>query len=77
MNMPPQPGFAGASYTAVSTLAFVSPGTVLPQIVESVVNALSESDFAIWATPEGSTYIDGKFVPAVINRGLTSEMLQF
>jgi len=69
LNVPLQFGFAEASYTAVTTLAFVSPATVLPRIVEqlradinpSLVNALTESDFGIWATPEGSTFIDGKF----------------
>lgn len=62
-----QYGFADASSSAVGTLAFVSPATVLPQIVDqlradinpSVVNALTEMDFGIWLTPEGTTYVDG------------------
>lgn len=48
-------------------MAFVSPESVLPRVVEQLrldinpelVNALSETDFGIWATPEGTTYIDG------------------
>jgi hypothetical protein len=67
--MPVQPGFSEASSTAVTTLAFVSPAAVLPRIVEQLradinpraVNALSELDFGVWATPEGSTFIDGDF----------------
>jgi hypothetical protein len=43
----------------------------------SAMNALSELDFAIWATPEGSTYIDGKFVPAVVNGALINECRSF
>ena len=69
----------------MSTLTFPSPATVLPRIVEqlhvdidpSAMNALSELDFAIWATPEGSTYIDGKFVPAVVNGALINECRSF
>jgi hypothetical protein len=49
-------------------LAFVSPATVLPRIVDqlwadinpSVVNALTETDIGIWLTPEGTTYVDGQ-----------------
>lgn len=63
-----QYGFANASSSAVGTLAFVSPATVLPRIVDklradinpSVINTLTETDFGIWITPEGSTYVDGQ-----------------
>lgn len=51
----------------MSTLAFVSPATVLPRIVEqlrtdinpTLVNSLTETDLGIWATPVGITYVDG------------------
>ncbi|KAG5725284.1 Translational activator gcn1 [Termitomyces sp. T112] len=59
-------GFADASYSAVNTLAFVAPEQTLPRIMDQlredinpvVVNALTESDFGIWLTPEGTTYVD-------------------
>ena len=60
-------GFAEASYNALRTLTFVSAGKVLPRVVEqlrmdinpSIINAISDDDFGIWATPEGVTYVDG------------------
>jgi len=63
-------GFADASYQAISTLAFVCPEVVLPKVVEqlrtdinsSAINALSEAEFGIWETPEGTTYVDGKSI---------------
>ncbi|KAG1731829.1 armadillo-type protein [Suillus paluster] len=59
-------GFADASYQATSTLAFVCPENVLPKVTEqlradinsSTINALSEAEFGIWETPEGTTYVD-------------------
>ncbi|KAG6896538.1 hypothetical protein C0992_007574 [Termitomyces sp. T32_za158] len=59
-------GFADASYNAVSTVAFVAPEKALQRIMNQlredinpvVVNALTESEFGIWLTPEGTTYID-------------------
>lgn len=64
-----QYGFADASSSAVGTLAFVSPATVLPRIIDqlradinpSVVNTLTDADFGVWLTPEGTTYVDGQF----------------
>lgn len=61
-------GFARASYRAVSTLAFVAPEVVLPRIVEQLhadinadeINSLTDQDLGIWATPEGTAYVDGK-----------------
>ncbi|KIK38679.1 hypothetical protein CY34DRAFT_809070, partial [Suillus luteus UH-Slu-Lm8-n1] len=59
-------GFADASYQAISTLVFVCPENALPKIMEqlrtdidpSTINALSEAEFGIWETPEGTTYVD-------------------
>ncbi|PBK90411.1 ARM repeat-containing protein [Armillaria gallica] len=59
-------GFKEASYRAVTTLAFVSPETAVPRIVDqlrkdidaNVINGLSEDDLGIWLTPEGTTYVD-------------------
>ena len=55
-----------ASYRAITSLAFVSPDTVLPQVIEqlhadldSPVKKLQDSDFGIWSAPEGVTYVDG------------------
>ena len=62
-----QYGFSEASYRAVTTLCFVSPASVLPQIVKQLqddldptsLNALSDFDLGVWATPEGTTFVDG------------------
>ncbi|KAG5638049.1 hypothetical protein H0H81_002083 [Sphagnurus paluster] len=59
-------GFAGASYSAVSTLAFVAPDAVVPGVMKqlqsdidpTVLNSLSEVDLGIWKTPEGTTFVD-------------------
>ncbi|KAF8959922.1 armadillo-type protein [Flammula alnicola] len=59
-------GFADACYSAITTLAFISPSLVLPRIVEqlqqdldpNVLNTLSDDELAIWATPEGTTFVD-------------------
>jgi hypothetical protein len=53
----------------VKTLSFVSPARVLSRVVDqlrvdldpNVVNALSETDFGVWSTPEGVPYVDGVF----------------
>ncbi|KAI0060576.1 ARM repeat-containing protein [Artomyces pyxidatus] len=57
--------FSEAVYRAITTLAFVAPDTVLPRVMDQLredigsdVNALSESDLGIWATPEGVAYVD-------------------
>jgi len=60
--------YASASYHAITTATFVAPDAVLPRVVEQLkgdfdvneLNSLSETDLAIWATPEGQTYVDGK-----------------
>ena len=52
------------------TLAFVSPGVVLPRVVEQLradvnpdlINTLSDSDLGIWSTPEGTTFVNGRVV---------------
>lgn len=62
-----QAGFEDASYSAVTTLAFISPTAVLPQIIQrlqedlnpDVLDALSDEDLSIWAMPEGTTFVDG------------------
>ena len=64
-----QYGFPEASYSAVTTLCFVSPTSVLPQIVKQLqddlnpasLNTLSDFDLGVWATPEGTTFVDGYF----------------
>ena len=64
-----QYGFPEASYSVVTTLCFVSPTSVLPQIVKQLqgdldparLNALSDFDLGVWATPEGTTFVDGYF----------------
>jgi hypothetical protein len=58
---------AEASYQAVTTLAFVSPSRVLHRALEqlridinpAVINAITETEIAIWATPEGTAFVDG------------------
>lgn len=62
-----QNGFQEASYNAIQTLAFVSPETVLPRIYDQLcadldpasVKDLTDDDFGIWRTPEGTAYVDG------------------
>ncbi|KAJ3807969.1 armadillo-type protein [Lentinula aff. lateritia] len=62
----PKSGFPEACYRAVSTLAFVSPGDILPKILEQlkqdidldVLSSLTEDEFGIWATPEGTVFVD-------------------
>ncbi|KAI0644913.1 ARM repeat-containing protein [Trametes meyenii] len=62
----PLPGFIEAGYRAITTLAFVAPGAILPKVVKQIqkdlspaeINALTDEDLGIWATPEGQTYVD-------------------
>ncbi|EKM53603.1 uncharacterized protein PHACADRAFT_125439 [Phanerochaete carnosa HHB-10118-sp] len=60
------PGFIEASYRAVTTLSFVAPEIAIPRVVEQLrrdidaqaLSSLTDEDLAIWATPEGTTYVD-------------------
>lgn len=64
----PSPGFVEASYRAVTTLSFVAPETAILHVVEQLrrdidaqaLGSLTDEDLAIWATPEGTTYVDGE-----------------
>lgn len=64
-----QKGFSEASYSAVTTLILVSPSSVLPRIVEhlngdinpDILNNISDHDLGVWATPEGTTFVDGGY----------------
>ncbi|TFK50812.1 ARM repeat-containing protein [Heliocybe sulcata] len=59
-------GMVEGSYRALSTITFVAPVLVLPRAVDQLrldipatdINSLSDTDIAIWATPEGVTYVD-------------------
>ncbi|KAF9047662.1 armadillo-type protein [Panaeolus papilionaceus] len=61
-----QHGFSEASFKAITTLVFVSPSTVLPSLRDqlnvdldpSVLNNISDESLGIWATPEGTTFVD-------------------
>jgi hypothetical protein len=63
-----QSGFREASFNAVRTVAFISPVTVLPKIYEQLcadldptqANDLTDMDFGVWGTSEGTTYVDGE-----------------
>lgn len=63
-------GFSEAGYRAVTTIAFISPEAVLPRVMEQLladinadgINSLTDEDLAIWATPEGTTYVDGRYI---------------
>ncbi|KAJ3552008.1 hypothetical protein NM688_g4384 [Phlebia brevispora] len=74
------PGFAQASYHTVTTLTFIAPEVVIPHLVGQLrsdidarkINAISETDIAIWATPEGTAYVDvlaNKKVDAPVKKG--------
>jgi len=60
-------GFAQASYTALTTLAFVAPAVVSPCVLAqlksdvnvAVLNNISELDLGVWATTEGATFVNG------------------
>ncbi|KAI0343486.1 ARM repeat-containing protein [Trametopsis cervina] len=62
----PIPGFVEASYRSVTTMAFVAPEVAIPRIMAQIqrdidakeIEALTDEELAIWATPEGTTYID-------------------
>ena len=53
----------------MTTLAFVSPASVLPVIVKqlqadldpTIVNSLTDVDHGVWSTPEGSIFVDGSY----------------
>lgn len=53
----------------MTTLSFVAPELVIPEIVAQIrkdidaqeLAAVTEENIAIWATPEGTTYIDGEY----------------
>ncbi|RDB20660.1 eIF-2-alpha kinase activator gcn1 [Hypsizygus marmoreus] len=82
----PKYRFPEASYSAISTLVFVSPEHVLPRIMEQlredinprVVNSLTEFDIGVWLTPEGATYVDvlasEKGQPQSANKGKDYEI---
>ncbi|KAL4249154.1 TOG domain-containing protein [Abortiporus biennis] len=57
--------FAEAAYNAVTTLVFVAPEVMAPRVVEQIgldldpaVDSLSDEDIGIWATPEGTAFVD-------------------
>lgn len=60
--------FAEAAYRAATTLAFVAPTLVVPQLFAQFEDDLSVSrlefigktEYGIWATPEGIAFVDGK-----------------
>jgi hypothetical protein len=62
-------GLSEASYTAIATLVFVAPSIVLPRLVEQlnedikpdVLNGISDFDLGVWATPEGTRFVDGQY----------------
>ncbi|KAL4068779.1 armadillo-type protein, partial [Scleroderma yunnanense] len=59
-------GFADASYRSISTLAFVCPEVVLPRVMDQLradidvqgINGLTETDFGIFETPDGTAFVD-------------------
>lgn len=61
--------FRNAAYASLSTLAFVAPHAILPELQQRVLSGLdpSQLDFigsteiGIYNTPAGTTYVDGKF----------------
>ena len=67
IQSPASLALAEASYQAITTLAFVSPQIVLQRALNqlrididpAVINSVTQTEFAIWATPEGKTFIDG------------------
>ncbi|KAF8883249.1 armadillo-type protein [Infundibulicybe gibba] len=64
--MDPAYGFPEASYGAISTLTFVAAHVILPRVMEqlqvdinpTIISSLSATDLGIWATPEGTTFVD-------------------
>ncbi|KAM0756603.1 ARM repeat-containing protein [Meredithblackwellia eburnea MCA 4105] len=63
---PESPLFAEAAYRAATTLAFVSPSTVVPAIVAQLrddldvkrLEFIGSTEYGIWATPEGVPFVD-------------------
>ena len=59
----------------MSTLTFIAPESVIPHIVNQVkadidvakINAIDDTDIAIWGTPEGTAYVDGQFPESVLS----------
>ncbi|CCM02945.1 uncharacterized protein FIBRA_05060 [Fibroporia radiculosa] len=55
-----------ASYRAITTIVFIAPEVVLPRVMQQLnadidpdkTSSLSDIDLAIWATPDGQTYVD-------------------
>jgi hypothetical protein len=60
--------FISAGFRAVTTLAFVAPSLVLPRLMEQLRQDLDPSglesigltEYGIWKTPTGTTFVDGK-----------------
>ena len=56
-----------AAYRAIATITFVAPEAVVTRVIERLnvdlkaddIEALTEEDFGIWSTPEGTAFIDG------------------
>lgn len=59
-----------AAFKAATTLSLVAPSVVVPKLILHIrrdldagkLEDLSETDIAIWRTPEGTLYHDGTFV---------------
>ncbi|KAF5354845.1 hypothetical protein D9756_005584 [Leucocoprinus leucothites] len=59
-------GFLEASYRTVTTLTFIAPAVILPRIMEqlkadldpSTLDSLTDFDYGVWQTPEGTTFVD-------------------
>jgi hypothetical protein len=66
-----QYGFPEASYRTVTTLTFIAPAVVLPRIMEQLnadlspadLRSLTDFDYGVWQTPEGTTFVDGQEPP--------------
>lgn len=62
-------GLSEASYTANATLVFVAPSDVLPRVMEKInndikpelLNGITDLDLGVWATPEGTMFVDGQY----------------
>lgn len=69
LNYRAQFGFPEASYRAVTTLAFIAPTVVLPRIMDQLkadldpasLHSLTDFDYGVWETPEGTTFVDGSY----------------
>jgi hypothetical protein len=47
---------------------FIAPDIVFPRVMEQLhadlslnINQLTDLDIGVWGTPEGQTFVDGKF----------------